>query len=387
MRLAALDRDELETRAAESELGAALDRRVRLEALQLLEVEAAAEEILEERMRPVEVVRDLAGVVGARDEARLRLEAVEIAMAADVVPVCVRDENRRQGRQLGKCRAQRLVRLARRIGPGACIDTDQLAAVVRDDEVVLGELEARQRVHPARHDFGDAPRGECVPGDGILAEWRDQRDRLRGCLLAFEYRYLIAHFRQPPGIRCTLGMLQAPLQVLRGAIALPEETSKLRAHSPRDPAHHKYFAVRQLLGAVKHRYAVLHPAEAVEQRNLRRSLRPQQRGDGKVKRLAAFIELRFEFPACGGEELRALALPAGIRELPHQEQDELRVARRRGAVDDLEVLELRPVGCRRTAAAFVGKGKRERHGNGGRGKQPASRAFHWGLQWQWLLMQ
>src|SRR5258708_19628946 len=100
MRLAALDRDQLETRAAESELGAALDRRVRLEALQLLEVEAAAEEVLEERMRPLEVVRDLVGVVGARDEARLRLEAVEIAMAADVVPVCLPDENPPQTRPL-----------------------------------------------------------------------------------------------------------------------------------------------------------------------------------------------------------------------------------------------------------------------------------------------
>ena len=168
-----------------------------------------------------------------------------------MIPVRVCDEDRRQVGEARGVGAKRLVRGARRIGPRAGVDRDEVAPVGRDDEGVLGELESREEVDPTGDDLRDLPRRECVAGGGILREWGRERDRLLGVAFADEAAELLGlrsmagapmevgeadiDLSHPTRMRRFLGIREAPLEILERDVAPPEERRHASRDHPTDP--------------------------------------------------------------------------------------------------------------------------------------------------------
>ena len=140
--LPAIYRNELEARASDRQLRGAGYRDVGLEGRDIAQLEALAEEALGESLRSADRARDFLVVVRTRVDLQARVQASEIAMAADVVPMRMRHNDRRQLRQAGRVGSQRRVSRHRRVGTRARVDSYQLPPVLRHDEVILGELEA-----------------------------------------------------------------------------------------------------------------------------------------------------------------------------------------------------------------------------------------------------
>src|SRR5262245_12595604 len=82
-----------------------------------------------------------------------RAQIVEITVPANMVPMAMSHKYRRQGGEVGDAMSQELVSGLGRIGPGASVDGYQLLAVLRHDEVILGELKTRQIKDLAGNDF------------------------------------------------------------------------------------------------------------------------------------------------------------------------------------------------------------------------------------------
>src|SRR4029450_8976947 len=95
-RLTSGDRNQLEARAADRHLRLASDQDVGPEALEVLPGKSLAEEARGEGRRRGERARELLAVVLARVELHVRAAASEERVAADVIPVRVSDEDRRQ---------------------------------------------------------------------------------------------------------------------------------------------------------------------------------------------------------------------------------------------------------------------------------------------------
>ena len=176
-------------------------------------------------------------------------------------------------------------------------------------------------------------------------------------------------FAQPAGMWCLVDMGQAPRQVGQRRIALAEESGQLRAHHARHPACDETLVVGQALGLVELPYGVAHPAIALEQRHLVR-VSGAQRGDGAhVDRALLVTEPRVEAPAQLVEKGRALGVTAGVGELAHQQQHELRVVGRPPLVHLFQIGQFGalPGGAR---ATLVGRGRHQE----GRGEQRAGGA-------------
>src|SRR5712692_2416557 len=171
-----LHRDQLDTRSSDREFGAMVDRDVRLEAAYVFEVEAFAEEALSENPGPVEFASNLFLVIAPGIETQARIQGTKIGVSANVVPVGVCNEDRRQFRQTGRIPSQRFVGGLGGVRPRTGVDADQLSPIVRDDEIVFRELETGERVYPARHDLGNAPRRKSMPGQNVLRKRSAKRN-------------------------------------------------------------------------------------------------------------------------------------------------------------------------------------------------------------------
>src|SRR5262245_55965067 len=152
----ALDRNKVDSRSADFRLRLAVDRDLGLESSDIVRAEFTAEETRFENAGSVEHSRKLFLVISAGIELQARIESAEILLPPDMVPVGVSNQNGCQFRQLGGVRSKRFVGRSCGIRPGASINTDQFAPVLRNHEVVFSEFVAGQRVYFARHNFDNS---------------------------------------------------------------------------------------------------------------------------------------------------------------------------------------------------------------------------------------
>src|ERR1700676_3868535 len=163
-----MHRNQLNARPPNLQVRAAVDRHIRLEAAYLVETEAFTEELLTKNPRRIDFASNFFLIVAPGIEPQARIQGAEIFVAANVVPVGVRNEDGCQFWKAGRVRSQCLVRNLGRVCSCTGIDTDQLPSIVGNDEVVFRELEARERVYAARHDLRDAPRRKGMPRSDVF---------------------------------------------------------------------------------------------------------------------------------------------------------------------------------------------------------------------------
>src|SRR5262245_48019427 len=226
MSFSSLHGNELDARSPDLQLGATIDRDVGLEAEYVVDVEAFAEEWLVENARCSAAACDLFPVVFPRIKLQAGVQGAKILVPAYVIPMGVRDENRRQFRQVGCIRSQCLVGGLGRVRSRARVDADQFLPIVRYHEIIFRELETRQRVYAARHYLTDASRDKCVSGCVLLRERSDERNRPIKVLVAAlekivlrpglvplrdgKLSQMIVDFSQPSCMRRFVGVFQAP---------------------------------------------------------------------------------------------------------------------------------------------------------------------------------
>src|SRR6266446_1993436 len=152
-----LHRDELDACSPDLQFGTTIDGHVRLEAAYVVETEAFTEELLPKIPRRIDFASNFFLIVASGIEPQARIQSAEIFVAANMVPVRVRNEDGCQFRKVGRVHSQCLVRNLGGIRSCTGVDADQLSSVVGNNEIVFRELETRERIYAARHDLGDAP--------------------------------------------------------------------------------------------------------------------------------------------------------------------------------------------------------------------------------------
>src|SRR6516162_7450553 len=109
----------------------------------MLRAESLPEELLPEDLRPVGLLFELFLIVASPIKLGTRVQAAEVGMAADMVPVGVSNEHGCQRRQSWREGLQRFVCTFGEVRSRTCVNADQLMPVLGDYEVVFRELEAR----------------------------------------------------------------------------------------------------------------------------------------------------------------------------------------------------------------------------------------------------
>src|SRR6266852_5023788 len=163
-----MHRNKLYARSPNLQVCAAVDCHIRLEAAYVVETETFTEKLLTKIARRIDFASNFFLIVAPGIEPQARIQGAEIFVAANVVPVGVRNEDGCQFRKAGRVRSQRLVRNLGGIRSCTGIDTDQLSSIVGNHEIVFRELETRERIHPAWHDLGDAPGRKGMPRSDVF---------------------------------------------------------------------------------------------------------------------------------------------------------------------------------------------------------------------------
>src|SRR5256885_4932734 len=133
---------------------------VRLKIPDIFEIEALAEKVFADGLRRVDLAGYFFLIVTSGIEARFRIQTAKVSLSADVVPMGMRDEDRGELRQIGSIRTQCFVGGLCGICTSSRVYTDQLSPIVRNDEVVFGELETGERIDAARNNLRDAARSK-----------------------------------------------------------------------------------------------------------------------------------------------------------------------------------------------------------------------------------
>src|SRR5882724_11769401 len=120
-----LHRDELDACSPDLQFGTTIDGYVRLEAAYVVETEAFTEELLSKIPRRIDFASNFFLIVAPGIEPQARIQGAEIFVAANVVPVGVRNEDGCQLRKAGRVRSQRLVRNLGGIRSCTGVDADQ----------------------------------------------------------------------------------------------------------------------------------------------------------------------------------------------------------------------------------------------------------------------
>src|SRR5215467_9145064 len=178
MRFAPSNRDQLELRSADVQVRSIVDRNVRFVAQNVLGAESLSEELLREYLRCVEFPFELFPIVASPIKLGTRVQAVEVGMTADMVPMSVSNEHRCQRRQSWRKGLQRFVRTFCEVRSRARVNADELMPVLGNNEVVFREFEAGQRIDATGNDFGNAPGRKRMTGGFVLRKRRCQRDRM-----------------------------------------------------------------------------------------------------------------------------------------------------------------------------------------------------------------
>src|SRR5262249_28418001 len=140
--------------------------------------ETLSEELLPEDLRAVEFLFELLLIVASPIKRGTRVQATEVGMTSDMVPMSVSDEHGCQWRQSWCKGMQGLVCTFGEIGSRTRVNADQLTPVLRDDEVVLREFEAGQRINASGNALRYAPRRERMTVGFVLRKRRCQCDRV-----------------------------------------------------------------------------------------------------------------------------------------------------------------------------------------------------------------
>src|SRR5215831_16830962 len=178
MRLTSSNWDQLEFRSPDIQIGSFVDRNVRSIAENIIGAESFSEELLAKDTWTVDLLLEILPIVLSPIKLRTRVEAAEIRMTADMVPVGVSNEHGRQGRQSRRIGLQHVVCAFCEIRARARVNADELMPILGNDKVVFREFEARERVDTAGNDFGNAPRRKSMTGGFVLGKRRRQRDRM-----------------------------------------------------------------------------------------------------------------------------------------------------------------------------------------------------------------
>src|SRR5258707_7388561 len=126
---------------------------VRLKIPDIFEIEALAEKVFADGLRPVDLAGYFFLIVTSGIEAGFRIQTAKIGLSADVVPMRMCDEDGGELRQIRCIGAQRFVCRFGGVGPGSRVDSDQLPPIVGNDEIVFGKLETGERIDAARNNF------------------------------------------------------------------------------------------------------------------------------------------------------------------------------------------------------------------------------------------
>src|SRR5262249_38142629 len=151
MRLTPANWDQLEFRSADVQVRSIVDRHVGFVATNILRAESFSEKRFPEDVRPVEFPFELFLVIASTIKLGTRVQAVEVRMSADMVPMGVGNEHGCQWRKSGRKGLQRFVRAFCGIRARARVNADELMPVLGDHKVVLREFEAGQRVDTTRN--------------------------------------------------------------------------------------------------------------------------------------------------------------------------------------------------------------------------------------------
>src|SRR6516165_10311350 len=173
MRLTPSNWDQLERRSADVQVGSIVDRNVRLVTQKILRTE-----LLREDSWPVGLLFELFLIVASPIKLGTRVQAAEVGMTADMVPVGVSNEHGCQRRQPWRKGLQRFVCSSCEIRSRPRVNADELMPVLGNNEVVFREFEAGQRVDASGNDLGNTPRRKRMAGGSVLRKRRCQCDRL-----------------------------------------------------------------------------------------------------------------------------------------------------------------------------------------------------------------
>src|SRR5215467_10535206 len=136
------------------------DRHVWFVATNILRAESLSEKRFAEDVRPVEFLFELFLIVASTIKLGTRVQAAEVRMTADMVPVCVSNEHSCQRRQSRRKGLQRFVCAFCEVRACARVNANELISVLGDHKIIFREFEAGQRVDTIGNDLCNAPRGK-----------------------------------------------------------------------------------------------------------------------------------------------------------------------------------------------------------------------------------
>src|SRR5215471_19483162 len=104
MRFAAPNRDQLELRSTDVQVRTAGDRNIRFVGLNIVGTESLSEERFRKGPWPIEFLLELFPIIRSPIKPGMRIQRSEVRMTADMIPVCVSNEDgcqRREPRRIG----------------------------------------------------------------------------------------------------------------------------------------------------------------------------------------------------------------------------------------------------------------------------------------------
>jgi hypothetical protein len=226
MRLTPSNWDQLEFRSADVHVRAIVDRNVWLVATNIFGAESLSEKWFAKDVRPVEFLFELFLIVASTIKLGTRVQAVEVRVTADMVPVGVGNEHSCQWRQSRRKGLQRFVCGFCGVRARARVNADQLLPVFGNHKVVFREFEAGQRVNTTGDDLCYAPRSKSMTRASLFRKWCCQCDGvievgiaaameilLGFCLIAIvqsESAEMIVDFAQPSRMRRFVCVFKTP---------------------------------------------------------------------------------------------------------------------------------------------------------------------------------
>src|SRR5580704_17749771 len=129
-------RNQLNARPANLQVRPTVDHHIRLEAEYVVETEAFTKELLTETSWRIDLAGNFFLIVAPGIEPHARIQGAEIFVAANMIPVGVRNEDGGQFRKGGRVRSQRLVRDLGGLRSCTGINTDQLSSIIGHHEIV-----------------------------------------------------------------------------------------------------------------------------------------------------------------------------------------------------------------------------------------------------------
>src|ERR1700676_566539 len=111
---------------------------VRLKIPDIFEIEALAEKVFADGLRPVDLAGYFFLIVTSGIEAGFRIQTAKIGLSADVVPMRMYHEDRGELRRVRRVATERLICSWGGVARASRVDSRELPPIVDNDEIVLG---------------------------------------------------------------------------------------------------------------------------------------------------------------------------------------------------------------------------------------------------------